>query len=146
MQISELATRAGVSVHAIRHWERLGLITARRTSSGYREFDDSVIRELRFITMSRQCGFSLPQIAEVLPAYRSKALTAARMIAMLQERIGEIDVEIAKRRALRKHLVSHIDWFRKRDQRDGQTSGFPRAPSRRGTEAGAASKTTRSKK
>ncbi len=146
MQISELATRAGVSVHAIRHWERLGLITARRSSSGYREFDDSVIRELRFITMSRQCGFSLSQIAEVLPAYRSKALTAARMIAMLQERIVEIDAEIAKRQALRKHLVSHIDWFRKRDQRAGKASGFPRAPSRRGTEAGTAGKTTRSKK
>lgn len=131
MQISELATRADVSVHAIRHWERLGLIFARRRPSGYREFDESVVRELRFITMSRQCGFTLPQIAEVLPAYRSKALTAARMIAMLEERIAEIDAEISKRRALRKHLVSHIDWFRERAQRASSKPGFPSVPSRR---------------
>lgn len=144
MHISELATRAGVSVHAIRHWERLGLITARRSPSGYREFDDSVIRELRFITMSRQCGFTLQQIAEALPAYRSKVLTAARMIAMLQERIVEIDAEIAKQQALRRHLVSHIDWFHERGQRGNKKSGFPRAPSGRSTAA--VDKMTRSKK
>lgn len=132
MQISELATRADVSVHAIRHWERLGLISARRRPSGYREFDESVVRELRFIAMSRQCGFTLPQIAEVLPAYRSKALTAARMIAMLEERIAEIDAEIAKRRALRKHLVAHIGWFRAREQQAGKKPGFPSARPRRG--------------
>ncbi len=135
MQISELASRAGVSAHAIRHYESLGLIAARRRPSGYREFDENVIRELRFIVMSRQCGFSLKRIAEVLPAYRSNALTPAQMIAMLEDRIAEIDAEIAKRRALRKHLVSHIDWFRERQQRAAKP-GFPRAPSLRGKGAG----------
>lgn len=145
MQISELATRAGVSVHAIRHWEGLGLVTARRRPSGYREFDDSVVRELRFISMSRQCGFTLPQIAEVLPAYRSQALTPARMVAMLQERVAEIDAEIAKKKALRKQLVAHIGWFRKREQTSHQKPGFPRLPARRGTGGGPAN-TTRSQK
>lgn len=141
MQISELATRAGVSVHAIRHWEGLGLVTARRRPSGYREFDDSVVRELRFIRMLRQCGFTLPQIAEVLPAYRSQALTAARMVAMLQERIAEIDAEIAKKQALRAQLVAHIGWFRKRERTSRQKPGFPRVPARRGTETGLTSTT-----
>jgi DNA-binding transcriptional MerR regulator len=95
MQISELASLSGVSVHAIRHYESLGLIAASRRPSGYREFDDSVIRELRFIAMSRQCGFSLAQIAEVLPAYRCKSLTASQIVCRLEERIAEIDAEIA---------------------------------------------------
>ena len=132
MQISELASLSGVTVHAIRHYESLGLIEAVRLPSGYRKFDESVIRELRFITMSRQCGFSLPQIAEVLPAYRRKDLTAAQMIERLQERIAEIDAEIVKRNALRKHLVSHIEWFRAREQRPAVKPGFPRAPTRGG--------------
>jgi DNA-binding transcriptional MerR regulator len=97
MQISELASLSGVSVHAIRHYESLGLIAASRRPSGYREFDDSVIRELRFIAMSRQCGFSLAQIAEVLPAYRCKSLTASQIVCRLEERIAEIDAEIAQR-------------------------------------------------
>ena len=127
MQISELSRRSGVSVHAIRHYESLGLIEARRRPSGYREFDESAIRHLRFIVMSRQCGLSLQKIAEVLPAYRRKELTAARMIAMLEERITEVDAEIARRRALRKELVSHIVWFRERQARATSRSAFPRA-------------------
>ena len=140
MQISELASRAGVSVHAIRHWERVGLISARRLPSGYREFDESVVRELRFIVMSRQCGFSLDRIAEVLPAYRSKVLSAARMITMLEERIAEIDEEIARRKALHKQLLSHIDWFREREQSATRKPGFPRVSSRRGSGVAAANR------
>ncbi len=130
MQISELASLSGVSVHAIRHYEGLGLIAAGRRPSGYREFDESVIRELRFIAMSRQCGFSLPQIAEVLPAYRRNTLTAEQMISRLEGRIAEIDAEIAQRNALRKHLVSHMEWFRARAPQPASKPGFPRASAR----------------
>ncbi|MCO8249540.1 MerR family transcriptional regulator [Comamonas thiooxydans] len=136
MQISELASLSGVSVHAIRHYESLGLIAASRRPSGYREFDDSVIRELRFIAMSRQCGFSLAQIAEVLPAYRCKSLTASQIVCRLEERIAEIDAEIAKRNALRQHLVSHVEWFRLREQRPASKPGFPRVSARGGNGAG----------
>ena len=143
MQISELASLSGVSVHAIRHYESLGLIAAARRPSGYREFDDSVIRELRFIAMSRQCGFSLAQIAEVLPAYSRKTLTAAQMIARLQERIAELDAEIAQRRALRKHLVSHIAWFGEREPQPASKPGFPRVRARGSDEAGSSGKSRR---
>ena len=50
----------------------------------------------------------------------------------LQERIAEIDAEITKRNALRQHLVSHIEWFRAREQRPAVKPGFPRAPTRGG--------------
>ena len=125
MQISELARRAEVSIYSIRHWERLGLIASERRSSGYREFSESVIRELRFISMSRDCGFSLRQIGEVLPSYRNKTLTTVQMITMFEDRISEIDAEIAKNRALRKQLVSHIGWFHKREKQAQKKSKFP---------------------
>ncbi|AOZ03366.1 MerR family transcriptional regulator [Cupriavidus sp. USMAHM13] len=133
MQISELAKRVGVTAHAVRHYESLGLLVARRRPSGYREFDEGAVRELRFITMSRQCGFSLKQIAAVLPDYRSGVLTAADMIGMLQARIAEVDAEIDKRQVLRAHLVAHIGWFEAREQRRADKAaqggrGFPRAP------------------
>lgn len=114
MRISELARCAGVSTHAIRHYESLGLIQARRLASGYRVFDDTVLRELRFITMSRQCGLSLARIGELLPAYRRRTLTAVRMIDMLQERIAEIDADMARQQTLRTKLVDHIAWFHER--------------------------------
>lgn len=136
MQISELSRRTDVSAHAIRHYEQLGLITALRKPSGYREFDEQVIRELRFIVMSRQCGFSLKEVGEVLPAYRQRTLTAAHMIALLQDRIAAIDAEILRRRTLRKHLVNHIAWFQERQTRAPSKPTFPRTPSTHTTSTG----------
>ena len=66
MQISELARQASVSVHALRHYERLGLIRPHRRANGYRDYPASIKREVVFIAMSRQLGFALPQIARRL--------------------------------------------------------------------------------
>ncbi|WP_034386879.1 MerR family transcriptional regulator [Comamonas composti] len=132
MQISELARRAGVSAHAIRHYESLGLIASRRRPSGYREFDEGVIRELRFIAMSRHCGFSLKHIAEILPAYRSQTLGTDRMIALLQQRMAEVDELIARQQALRNQLSQHIAWLHERAPASARPQaahgkpGFPR--------------------
>ena len=51
MRIGELAGRAGVSVKAIRYYERLGLIIPTRETNGYRSFDD---RHLRTVTEIRE--------------------------------------------------------------------------------------------
>ena len=61
MQISELAQQGSVSVHALRHYERLGLIHPDRRANGYRDYPARKRREVVFIAMSRQLGFSLPQ-------------------------------------------------------------------------------------
>lgn len=117
MRISELAARSGASSHALRHYEKLGLITAGRSAGGYREFGESVVREVVFIVMGRRIGFSLKEIAHWLPAYRGGRLTAEQMIDALQERIDQIDAQIAQQRAQRGQLVEHIAWFRKRAQK-----------------------------
>ena len=74
MQISELARQAAVSVHALRHYERLGLIRPHRRANGYRDYPASMRREVVFIAMSRQLGFALPQIAQRLADYRAGTL------------------------------------------------------------------------
>ena len=117
MKISELARLTGVSTHRLRRYEALGLIRAARRPSGYREFDDRVVREVVFISMGRDLGFSLKTLAEFLPRYRAGRLTAEEMIESMRERIAQVDREIASLRALRRKLVSHIGWFRKQQGR-----------------------------
>ena len=77
MQISELAQQASVSVHALRHYERLGLIRPDRRANGYGDYPARMRREVVFIAMSRQLGFSLPQIALRLDEYRAGLRLAA---------------------------------------------------------------------
>ena len=47
---------ASVSVHALRHYERLGLIRPDRRANGYRDYPARMRREVVFIAMSRQLG------------------------------------------------------------------------------------------
>jgi len=116
MRISELARRTGVSTHRLRRYESLGLIRAERTAGGYREFGERTAREVVFISMGRDLGFSLKLLAETLPRYRAGTLTIDEMVLSLRQRIGEVDAQIAEQRALRARLVSHIAWFKRRER------------------------------
>ena len=73
MQISELARPTGVTVHALRHYERAGLLRPDRLPNGYRHYAPSARREVVFIAMSRQLGFSLPQSMLRLDECRTSA-------------------------------------------------------------------------
>lgn len=124
MRISELARRTGVSVHALRHYERLGLLRPARTPGGYRDYAEPARREVVFIAMSRRIGFSLKAIAERLPAYRSGRLGFDDMIAAMHGRIAEIDGEIAALQAQRAQVADHVRWLREQQkQRQRRPAG-----------------------
>ena len=74
MKISELANRTGVSTHALRHYERLGLLEPVRHANGYRDYTESMRREVVFIAMSRKIGFSLTAIAQRLPTQHANGV------------------------------------------------------------------------
>lgn len=131
MKISELAQRTGVSVHRLRRYEDAGLIHAERQPSGYREFGERTVREVVFLSMGRDLGFSLKDLADTVPRYRAGALTLDQMVEAMQARIGEVDALIAEQRLLRKKLVSHIGWLQQRQReaekaRSASKSVWPR--------------------
>lgn len=117
MRISELAQRAGVTVHALRHYERLGLLQPARTASGYRDYPESMRREVLFIAMSRRIGFSLHAIGELLPAYRAGRLSIATMTDALQARADALDGQITELQALRAQVLEHASWLRAQDRK-----------------------------
>ena len=114
MQISELAAQTGVSVHALRHYEKLGMLQPARRASGYREYTEAMRREVVFIAMSRRIGFSLKAIAAQLPAYRSGRLTFEDMLDAMQARVADIDAQILRLRLQRRAVVEHIAWMKRR--------------------------------
>lgn len=56
MRIGEVARRAGVTIKAIRYYESLGLVAAKRLGNGYRDYDDHVVRLVREIHMLSTLG------------------------------------------------------------------------------------------
>ena len=57
---------AGVSVKALRHYERLGLLKPRRTRAGHRRYVQADLGRVEAITALKYLGFSLEQIRSLL--------------------------------------------------------------------------------
>lgn len=117
MQISELARQASVSVHALRHYERLGLIRPHRRANGYRDYPASIKREVVFIAMSRQLGFALPQIARRLDDYRAGTLGIDDMVLALQERVAALEQQIGQLQAQKQVVLDHQAWLQAQQKR-----------------------------
>jgi MerR family transcriptional regulator, copper efflux regulator len=73
LTIGRLAKQAGVNIDTIRYYERNGLLPPPlRRASGYREYAAADVARLSFIRRSKELGFTLAEIAELL------SLTGAR--------------------------------------------------------------------
>lgn len=67
MRIGELSKQTGFQVETLRYYEKQGLLApVSRAASGYREYDMSSLKQLRFIHQAKSVGFSLNEISELL--------------------------------------------------------------------------------
>ena len=67
MKIGEVAKQSGVGIETVRYYERQGLLPQpERRASGYRQYDESVVKRLKFIRNSKDLGFTLAEIKELL--------------------------------------------------------------------------------
>lgn len=67
LKIGEVATRAGVSVDALRYYERLKFLPrAPRTSGRFRIFTHEHVERAQFIKQAQELGFSLEEIKGLL--------------------------------------------------------------------------------
>ncbi|WP_404426126.1 MerR family DNA-binding transcriptional regulator [Thalassospira australica] len=73
MQIGELAKATGVSVRALRHYEKQGLLASRRAENGYRVFRADSAERVQYIRLFLSCGFATREIAQFLPCYVDQA-------------------------------------------------------------------------
>ena len=77
---SEFAKLAGVTVRALHHYDRLGLLKpTRRTASGYRLYGERDFARLQQIVTLKFVGFSLKQIKDVLDRDERDLATTLRI-------------------------------------------------------------------
>jgi MerR family transcriptional regulator, redox-sensitive transcriptional activator SoxR len=66
LTIGELSARSGVSQSALRFYERLGLITSRRTEGNQRRFQAAMLRRVALVQAGRAAGIPLERIGAAL--------------------------------------------------------------------------------
>lgn len=108
MNIGEAAEKAGVSAKMARHYESLGLLPKiHRTESGYRVYADTEVHTLRFIKRSRDLGFSMAEIADLLKLWQDTRRPSASVKKVAAAHLEELDRKIEEMQSMRKTL-SHL--------------------------------------
>lgn len=73
MKISALEKQSGISAHTLRYYEKAGLLKASRCSeNNYRDYSQDDLTTAKFIKRSKECGFSLTDIATLLTIKNDK--------------------------------------------------------------------------
>lgn len=110
MRISELATASGVPATTLRYYESVGLVTAKRGTNGYRDYDDDALGQLSFIEAAKQLDMSLPEIVELLTLIEGESCTQVREVLhpKLRQRLLEVDKRLANLRLLRDRLDAAV--------------------------------------
>ena len=110
MNIGEAAKASGVSAKMIRHYEGVGLFPeAARTDSGYRQYTDKEVSTLRFIRQSRDLGFSIEQIRELLGLWQNRRRPSRQVKALAQAHIEELDEKLKELQAMKATLEHLVD-------------------------------------
>ena len=104
MTIGEVAAKATIATSAIRYYERSGLLKQPLRKNGRRVYSDDVLHELVIIEFAKETGFTLSETKLLLHGFPENTPASARWKKMAREKIHELDVALAKTKAMRDML------------------------------------------
>lgn len=108
MQIGEIAAATGISRDTLRFYERRGLLRARRSANGYRDYPPEALDWLRYIRLAQTLGFTLSEIEADLPLLAQPDAAAPQLRAALQRKLADIDQRIDGLQLLRGELTRRL--------------------------------------
>lgn len=105
VNIGDAARLSGVSAKMVRHYESLGLLRpVARTDSGYRQYSAAEVHTLRFIKRSRDLGFSMAEIAELVGLWQNRRRASASVRKVAQKHADELAQRIEAMQEMQRTL------------------------------------------
>jgi MerR family transcriptional regulator, copper efflux regulator len=103
--IGQAAARSGVSAKMVRHYESLGLLpVVHRTEAGYRQYHAAEVHTLRFIRRSRDLGFSMAEIADLLKLWQRPGRASADVKRITERHLADLDRRIEQMLVMKRTL------------------------------------------
>lgn len=91
LTIGKLAKSCDVNIDTVRYYERMGLLMPLdRTASGYRVYDPSSIKNLKFVRRAQSLGLTLEEIKELLELHHTQEADCADVKQRVQDKILQI--------------------------------------------------------
>ena len=111
MAIGEVARSTGVTVEALRYYEKQGLLPRlHRSAGGARRFGDDAVIRVRFIKQAQAVGLTLKDIRALVgagPGPESQRCRSTRNV--LAARVADLDQRLASMQAFRAVLKEYLD-------------------------------------
>lgn len=103
--IGRLAREAGVSVEAIRFYERRGILRQPKAPvNGWRVYDDSAVWVIHYIKLRRQLGFTLAELKRLMANVQGRKRFCVSVQKAYEDKIQLIGRKIDQLRAARREL------------------------------------------
>lgn len=95
MKIGDFAQVVGVSIDAVRFYERRGVLRpAPRTAGGYRTFVQRDVDRIRLARQLQQLGFTIDEVVDALTAHEGNGATCTSERWRLEQVRSRIDAQV----------------------------------------------------
>ncbi|WP_290057699.1 MerR family transcriptional regulator [Amycolatopsis solani] len=111
MRIGELAQRTGVTTRALRFYEDQGLLAARRSANGYRDYDEDDLQLVKEIQTLQTVGLTLEETRPFVECLRSGHETGdacANSIEVYRRKLEEADALLSRLGGIRAELAAKL--------------------------------------
>ncbi|MES1988804.1 MAG: helix-turn-helix domain-containing protein, partial [Pseudomonadota bacterium] len=99
--IGALSRESGVNLETIRYYEKISLLNKpSRSVNGYRHYDESAIKRLRFVRRGRELGFGIAEIKTLLELGDHPEHPCKEADQLAQAHLAEVETKIKDLQAM----------------------------------------------
>lgn len=111
MKISELVKKTGLSAHAIRFYEKEGLLDARHVRRGgnnYRDYCQEAVEQLLALKETQAAGFTLAEFKELDKLCTAGEAVAQKASVFIGRKIDAVGAKIAELERVQTYLKGKL--------------------------------------
>ncbi|WP_242143844.1 MULTISPECIES: MerR family transcriptional regulator [unclassified Bacillus cereus group] len=122
MRIGELAKQTCVSERSLRYYEEKGLLPSKRLANGYRDFDESAIKEVELIQMYVRIDLNLEETAQMLRCLEIEPNLyenpCSSILTLYEDKLTEVTRQISLLSTIQTNLQRHVSLLKQAKEKE----------------------------